>query len=331
MSEARRQLYPTIQPYRTGQFDVGDGHILYFELCGNPDGKPVIFLHGGPGSGCNPSHRRLFDPDRYNVLLFDQRGCGRSSPLGALHANTTQHLVEDVERLRRMAGFGKAMLFGGSWGSTLALAYAQAYPTHVSEMILRGIFTGRREELDWYYRNGASRLFPDEWERFLAPLDEAGRADPIAAYRLLLLHPDRNVRSRAARAWTDWEGRTVSMRTLHDVAGGFGASDHAIAFARIENHFFVHDLWLEEGQLIRDAGRLAGIPGVIVQGRYDVVTPPKTAWDLHKAWPGSELQIVEDAGHAYSEPGTLDRLILATDRFAPHNGEDVLPGRSARS
>ncbi|KQQ85796.1 prolyl aminopeptidase [Aureimonas sp. Leaf324] len=331
MSEARRQLYPTIQPYRTGQFDVGDGHILYFELCGNPDGKPVIFLHGGPGSGCNPSHRRLFDPDQYNVLLFDQRGCGRSSPLGALHANTTQHLVEDVERLRRMAGFGKAMLFGGSWGSTLALAYAQAYPAHVSEMILRGIFTGRREELDWYYRNGASRLFPDEWERFLAPLDEAGRGDPIAAYRPLLLDPDRNVRSRAARAWTDWEGRTVSMRTLHDVAGGFGASDHAIAFARIENHFFVHDLWLEEGQLIRDAGRLAGIPGVILQGRYDVVTPPKTAWDLHKAWPGSELQIVEDAGHAYSEPGTLDRLILATDRFAPHNQGLVLPGRSARS
>ncbi len=166
---------------------------------------------------------------------------------------------------------------------------------------------------------------------FLAPLDEAGRADPIAAYRPLLLDPDRNVRSRAARAWTDWEGRTVSMRTLHDVAGGFGASDHAIAFARIENHFFVHDLWLEEGQLIRDAGRLAGIPGVIVQGRYDVVTPPKTAWDLHKAWPGSELQIVEDAGHAYSEPGTLDRLILATDRFAPHNQGLVLPGRSARS
>ncbi len=198
-------------------------------------------------------------------------------------------------------------------------------------MVLRGIFTGRRAELDWYYRDGASRLFPDEWERFLAVLPEEARGDPVAAYRPLLLDLDRNVRSRAARAWTDWEARTVSMRTLHDVAGAFGASDHAIAFARIENHFFAHNLWLEEGQLIRDAGRLAGIPGIIVQGRYDVVTPPVTAWDLHKAWPGSELQIVEDAGHAFSEPSTLDRLILATDRFATHNGESIPQGRSVRS
>ncbi|WP_182085655.1 prolyl aminopeptidase [Aureimonas sp. ME7] len=316
MSQTRRQAYPAIQPYRTGHLDVGDGHVLYYELCGAPEGKPVVFLHGGPGSGCSQAHRRLFDPARYNVLLFDQRGCGRSSPLGELRANTTPDLVEDIERLRLQVGFERFMLFGGSWGSTLALAYAQAHPARVTEMVLRGIFTGRRSELDWYYREGAGRLFPDEWERFLAPLSDAERADPIASYRALLLDEDRNVRARAARAWTDWEARTVSMRAIHDVAGGFGASDHAIAFARIENHYFVHDLWMEEGQLIANADRLAGIPGIIVQGRYDVVTPPVTAWELHKAWSNSELQIVEDAGHAFSEPGTLDRLIRATDRFA---------------
>lgn len=316
MSEARRTPYPPIQPYETGMLAVGDGHVLYHESCGNPEGKPVMFLHGGPGSGCSPSHRRLFDPARYRIVLFDQRACGRSTPLGSLDANTTPDLVEDVERLRTHLGLGPVMLFGGSWGSTLALAYAERFPEHVTEMVLRGVFTGRRAELDWYYREGASRLFPDEWERFLAPLSEAERADPVASFRVRLLDPDRSVRATAARAWTDWEARTVSMRTLHDAVGGFGASDAAIAFARIENHYFVHDLWLEEGQLIRDAGRLAGIPGVIVQGRYDVVTPPVTAWDLHKAWPGSELQIVEDAGHAFSEPGTLDRLLVATDRFA---------------
>ncbi|WP_202815313.1 prolyl aminopeptidase [Aureimonas sp. AU12] len=316
MSEARRTPYPPIQPYETGMLAVGDGHVLYYESCGNPEGKPVMFLHGGPGSGCSPSHRRLFDPARYRIVLFDQRACGRSTPLGSLDANTTPDLVEDMERLRTHLGLGPVMLFGGSWGSTLALAYAERFPEHVTEMVLRGVFTGRRAELDWYYREGASRLFPDEWERFLAPLSEAERADPVASFRVRLLDPDRSVRATAARAWTDWEARTVSMRTLHDAVGGFGASDAAIAFARIENHYFVHDLWLEEGQLIRDAGRLAGIPGVIVQGRYDVVTPPVTAWDLHKAWPGSELQIVEDAGHAFSEPGTLDRLLVATDRFA---------------
>ena len=282
-------LYPPIQPFRTERLDVGGGHTLYVEQCGNPAGKPVIFLHGGPGSGCSPAHRRLFDPARYCVTLFDQRACGRSTPLGLLEANTTHDLVADIDRVADHFGLGRFMLFGGSWGSTLALAYA---------------------------KDGASRLFPDEWEHFVAPLSEAERADPIASYHARLDHPDRAVRAQAARSWTDWEARTVSMRTLRDGVGAFGASDAAIAFARIENHFFIHELWLEEGQLIRDAGRLAGIPGIIVQGRYDVVTPPVTAWDLHRAWPGSELQIVEEAGHAFSEPGTLDRLLAATDRYA---------------
>ncbi len=316
MIQPPRVLYPPIQPFRTERLPVGGGHTLYVEQCGNPAGKPVVFLHGGPGSGCSPAHRRLFDPARYCVTLFDQRGCGRSMPLGSLDANTTPDLVADVDRVADHLGLNRFMLFGGSWGSTLALAYAQTRPERVSEMVLRGVFTGRRAELDWYYKEGASRLFPDEWSNFIAPLTEEERADPIRSYHRRLDDPDRAVRAQAARSWTDWEARTVSMRTIRDGVGAFGASDTAIAFARIENHFFIHDLWLEEGELIREAGRLVGIPAVIVQGRYDVVTPPVTAWDLHRAWPGSELQIVEDAGHAFSEPGTLDRLLAATDRFA---------------
>ncbi|WP_185983059.1 prolyl aminopeptidase [Aureimonas mangrovi] len=311
-------LYPSIEPYLSGHLDVGNGHSLYWELCGNPDGKPVVFLHGGPGSGCGPVHRRLFDPARYRILLFDQRGCGRSTPSGLLDSNTTWHLVADIERLREHLDVERWMVFGGSWGATLGLAYAQTHPERVTEMVLRGVFAGRRAELDWFYREGASRLFPEEWRRFLAPLPPAGLADPVAAYRRLLTDEDRAVRARAARAWTGWEAQTVSMRRAYGGGGGGdeGASDATIAFARIENHYFFHNLWLREGQLIREAGTMADIPGVIVQGRYDVVTPPVTAWDLHHAWPGSQLSIVEDAGHAFSEPGTLKLLIEATDRFA---------------
>ncbi len=309
-------LYPSIEPYLSGHLEVGDGHSLYWELCGNPDGKPVVFLHGGPGSGCGPVHRRLFDPRRYKVLLFDQRGCGRSRPTGRLEANTTWDLVADIERLREANGTDRWMVFGGSWGATLALAYAQTHPQRVSEMVLRGVFTGRRSELDWFYRGGAAVLFPAEWERFLAPLQASERADPIAAYRAHLLHEDREIRAKAARAWTAWESATVAMRATRPGPSQGPVGDGTIAFARIENHFFVHDLWMEEGQLIARAGALAGIPGVIVQGRYDVVTPPVTAFDLHRAWSGSELKMVEDAGHAFSEPGTLRELVRATDRFA---------------
>lgn len=310
-------LYPSIEPYASGHLDVGDGHTLYWELCGNPQGKPAVFLHGGPGSGSGAVHRRLFDPARYNVLLFDQRGCGRSRPVGLLDANTTWHLVEDAERLRMHLGIERWMVFGGSWGATLALAYAQSNPERVSELVLRGVFSGRAAEIDWFYRSGANRLFPEEWERFLAPLGEEERRDPVAGYHRLLNDEDRHVRLRAAFAWTRWEARTVSMRTLPlGATDGAEASEATLAFARIENHYFRHGCWLEEGQLIARMPRLWGVPGVIVQGRYDVVTPPITAFELHRAWPGSQLRIIENAGHAFSEPGILKALMEATDGFA---------------
>lgn len=315
------RLYPPIEPYRTGRLDVGDGHWLYWELCGNPEGRPAVFLHGGPGSGAGAHHRRLFDPERYHVLLFDQRGAGRSTPAGGLDANTTWHLVADLERLRAMLGAERWLLFGGSWGATLALAYAETHPERVSAMVLRGVFTGRRSELDWFYRDGASRLFPDHWQDFLAPIPEAERGDLVAAFRRRLTDPDRAVRAQAAGAWAAWESRTVTLRKEPFEPGGgspptAGAGDGAIAFARIENHYFLHDLWLEEAQLLRDAERLAAIPGVIVQGRYDVVTPAATSWALHKAWPEADYRLVEGAGHAFSEPGILAALVAATDRFA---------------
>lgn len=315
MSEALKP-FPPIEPYDSGRLDVGDGHSLYWELCGNPKGRPAVFLHGGPGSGSGAHHRRLFDPERYNVLLFDQRGSGRSTPVGSLEANTTWHLVADLERLRQMIGAETWLLFGGSWGATLALAYAETHPERASEIVLRGIFTLRRFELEWYYQYGASLLFPDKWERFLAPIPEAERGDMIAAYRRRLVGEDREAQIEAARAWSLWEGETLTLLPDPATSDPFGDDDFAIAFARIENHYFVHAGWMEEGQLIRDAAKIRHIPGVIIQGRYDMATPPVTAWDLHKAWPEAEFHLVEAAGHVYSEPGILDRLIAATDGFA---------------
>lgn len=311
-----RSFYPPIEPFRTGVLDTGDGHQIYWELCGNPQGKPAVFLHGGPGSGCSPDHRRLFDPQKYCVLLFDQRGCGRSKPAASLENNTTWHLVADMERLRTLLGFERWLVFGGSWGSTLALAYAQTHTERVSELVVRGIFTLRRDEVRWYYQEGASWLFPDLWEGFLAPIPEAERGDLLSAYRKRLTGGDPVVQLECARAWSLWEGQTI--RLLPDAANTAKHSNDAfsLAFARIENHYFVHDGWFEEGQLIRDAHRLAGVPGVIVQGRYDACTPARTAWDLHRAWPQADFHIVPDAGHAFNEPGILDRLIEATDRFA---------------
>jgi proline iminopeptidase len=311
-----RTLYPEIEPYDHGWQDVGDGHKVYWEICGNPNGKPVVFLHGGPGGGCSPSHRRLFDPERYKVLLFDQRGCGRSTPYATLEHNTTWHLVADIERFREMLGVDQWMVFGGSWGSTLALAYAQTHPERVSELVLRGIFTLRRSELLWYYQEGASRLFPDKWERFLAPIPPEERGDLIAAYRKRLIHEDQAIRHEAARAWSLWEGETITLLPDQALSTQFGGEEYAVAFARIENHYFVNAGFFEEGQLIRDAHRLKDIPGVIIQGRYDVATPPVTAWDLHKAWPESRFILVPDAGHAFTEPGILHHLIEATDAFA---------------
>lgn len=311
-----RSLYPPVEPFDSGMLDVGDEHGIYWETAGNPDGKPAVFLHGGPGGGINPKHRRLFDPARYRVMLFDQRGCGRSTPHAELEANTTWHLVSDIERLRELMGVERWLVFGGSWGSTLALAYAQTHPQRVSELVLRGIFTLRRFELEWYYQHGASLVFPDKWERFLAPIPEAERGDLISAYRQRLTDPDRQARVEAARAWSLWEGETITLLPDAAISEQHDEEAFALAFARIENHYFVHRGWLEEGQLIRDAGRLRGIPGVIVHGRYDMACPAQNAWDLHCAWPEAELHIVEGAGHAFSEPGILDQLIGATDRFA---------------
>lgn len=311
-----RTLYPPIAPYRQGMLEVGDGHLLYWELCGNPAGTPAVFLHGGPGGGCGPDHRRVFDPERYNVLLFDQRGCGRSLPHASLVANTTWDLVADIERLRRMLGAERWVVFGGSWGSTLALAYAETHPERVRALVLRGIFALRRAELLWYYQEGASWLFPDKWERFIAPIPEAERGDLIAAYHRRLTGPDPAARLAAAKAWSIWEGETITLIENPAYSAQHLADHFALAFARIENHYFVHGGFIAEGQLLRDAHRLRAIPGTIVQGRYDVATPVRTAWDLHRAWPEAEFRLIPDAGHAFSEPGILNALIMATDGYA---------------
>ncbi|WP_186024491.1 prolyl aminopeptidase [Burkholderia gladioli] len=309
-------MYPPIEPYAHGILDTGDGHRLYWERCGTPGAKPAVFLHGGPGAGCGENHRRLFDPARYDVLLFDQRGCGRSTPHASLENNTTQHLVADIERLREMVGVERWLVFGGSWGSALSLAYAETHPERVSELVVRGIFTMRRAELLWYYQEGASWLFPDLWEAFLAPIPEAERGDLMAAYHRRLTGDDEAAKLAAARAWSVWEGRTITLLPNPALAAHFDDPHYALAFARIENHYFVNHGFVEEGQLLRDAHRLAGIPGVIVQGRYDVATPARTTWDLSRAWPEASLEIVPDAGHAYDEPGILRALLAATDRFA---------------
>jgi len=311
-----RTLYPPIEPYETGMLDTGDGHRLAYERCGTPGAKPAVFLHGGPGGGISPDHRRLFDPARYDVMLFDQRGCGNSTPHAGLEANTTWHLVADIERLRALMGVERWQVFGGSWGSALALAYAQSHPHHVSELVLRGIFTVRKAELDWYYQFGASEVHPEKWEDFLAPIPPAERGDLRAAYRRRLTGADEAAQLAAAQAWTLWEGRTLTLLPDAVMTAGFENPHFALAFARIENHYFVHNAWLEEGQLIRDAGKLCDIPGTIVHGRYDMACPTRTAYDLHKAWPEADFHLIEGAGHAYSEPAILDRLIRATDDYA---------------
>jgi proline iminopeptidase len=311
-----RTWYPEIEPYETGYLEVGDGHVIYWERVGTRGAKPAVFLHGGPGGGCSPKQRRAFDPALYDVTLFDQRGCGRSTPHASLDANTTWHLVADIERLRELAGVEEWQVFGGSWGSTLALAYAEAHPHRVTELIVRGIYTLQKSELDWYYQFGVSEMFPDKWERFLAPIPEAERGDLMAAYRKRLTSADRAVQIEAAKAWSLWEGETITLLPDLALTSQHGGDDFALAFARIENHYFTHSGWLEEGQLLRDAHKLRGIPGLIVHGRYDMPCPLRTAWDLARAWPDADFHIVEGAGHAFSEPGILDRLIRATDKFA---------------
>jgi len=313
---APRSLYPEIEPFETGMLDVGDGHTIYWERVGTKGAKPAVFLHGGPGGGFSPRHRRLFDPARYEVVLFDQRGCGRSTPHAELEANTTWHLVADIERLREKFGFEKWLVFGGSWGSTLKLAYAQTHRERVSELVVRGVYTLSRAELDWYYQFGVSEMFPEKWEHFLAPIAPAERGNMMTAYRKLLTGDDRAKQMEAAKAWSRWEGETITLLPEPETSGHMTEDHYALAFARIENHYFVHGGWLRERQLLDDAHRLKGIPGVIVHGRYDMPCPARYAWELHRGWPEAEFFLVEGAGHAYSEPGILDRLIYATDRFA---------------
>ena len=315
MSEVR-SFYPEIEPFASGLLDVGDGHAIHWERVGTKGAKPAVYLHGGPGGGKSPNQRRVFDPKKYDALLFDQRGCGKSRPFASLEHNTTWDLVADIEKLRTMMGVERWQVFGGSWGSTLALAYAETHPERVTELVLRGIFAVRRWEIEWYYQHGASLIFPDKFERFVAPIPVAERGDMVAAYRKRLTSGDRATQLAAAKEWARWEGETLTLLPDPSVSEGFYDEDYALAFARIENHYFTHACWMEEGQLLREAGKLKSIPGVIVQGRYDVACPPQTAWDLHRAWPEAEFHMVEDAGHALSQPGILHHLIEATDRFA---------------
>lgn len=318
MSNEVRTLYPEIEPYRTGRLPVSGGHDLYFEESGNPKGKPAIFLHGGPGGGTEPKHRRYFDPKAYRIILVDQRGCGKSTPFASIEQNSTWDLVDDIEALRKLLEIEKWQVFGGSWGSTLALAYAQTHPERVTELVLRGIFLLRKSEIDWFYQHGASEMFPDAWEEYWNHIPEAERGDMLRAYYKRLTSPDAKVRGDAARIWSQWEGRTSCLLPNEELIARTGGDEFSLAFARIECHYFTNHGWLLDGkELLAPANiaKIRKIPGVIVQGRYDVVCPARSAWDLHKAWPEANLKIVRDAGHSAAEPGIVHELVSATDRF----------------
>ena len=314
----RRGLYPPIEPFRTGFLRVSDVHELYFEESGNPDGKPAVFLHGGPGGGTDAKMRTFFDPRVYRIVLFDQRGCGKSRPHANLVDNTTWHLVEDIERLREHLGIKRWLVFGGSWGSTLALSYAQTYPDRATELVLRGIFLLRKWEIDWFYQNpgGAAALYPDLWEHYISAIPEAQRSDMVRAYYERLTSDDPKVMRQAAKSWSVWEGATSFLRLNPDYVAKFQEDEYAAAFARIECHYFINNGFMRTpNQLIDNVGAIRKIPAVIVQGRYDVICPMKSAWDLHRAWPEADLRIVPDAGHSAFEPGNIHELVSATDKF----------------
>jgi proline iminopeptidase len=316
-------LYPETVPHLVGRLKVSGPHELYFEECGSPTGEPVVLLHGGPGGGSTPIMRRYHDPSRYRIVLFDQRGCGRSTPYASLEENTTWHLVEDIERLREHLGIERWQVFGGSWGATLALAYAEAHPERVTGLVLRGVFTLRRCELEWFYQDGCSWLFPEAFEQFASAIPEAERGDMMAAFYRRLTDADESVQLEAARAWSAWEGKTLSLMPDAERVRRFSEDAYALAFARIECHYFVNGgFFASDDQLIANAHRLNSIPGVIVQGRYDVVTPAKIAYDLARAWPKAELRIVADAGHAMTEPGIVHELIAATQNFSENEAVD---------
>lgn len=312
------KLFPEIEPYTTHRLAVEAPHVLHVEECGNPEGLPVLFVHGGPGAGCENYHRRYFDPEVYRIVLFDQRGAGRSTPHASLERNTTWHLVADMERLRGHLGIERWVLFGGSWGATLSLAYAGTHPERVLGLVLRGIFLCRPWEIRWFYQDGANHVFPDHWQDFVAPIPEVERHDLLRAHYRRLTGEDEIARMRSAEAWSVWEGRTATLRPNPSVIEHFASPHTALALARIEAHYFVHDTFLEPDQLLRNAHRLQGIPGYLVHGRYDMVCPLASAWDLHRAWPQAKLEIIPDAGHSAAEPGIVSALVQATIGLAAH-------------
>ncbi|MFB2916934.1 MULTISPECIES: prolyl aminopeptidase [Aerosakkonema] len=312
-----RELYPPIQPYKQGKLQVSDIHTIHFEESGNPEGKPIVLLHGGPGGGCPPFYRQYFNPEKWRLVMFDQRGCGKSTPHAELRENTTWDLVSDIEKLREHLGIEKWVVFGGSWGSTLTLAYSETHPEKCKGLILRGIFMLREKELRWFYQEGASYLFPDAWEEYLKPIPPEERNDMISAYYKRLTSADAQIRMAAARAWSIWEGSTSTLLQDPNIMQRFGESTFAEAFARIECHYFINKGFFEtEGQLLLNVDRIRHLPAVIVQGRYDIPCPMVTAWELHKAWSEAEFIVVPDAGHSMSEAGIRSALIVATDKFA---------------
>src|SRR5438270_4061718 len=315
MAELRR-LYDPIEPYETSRLKVSDVHELYYEQCGNPNGKPVVFLHGGPGGGLIPEYRRFFDPNAYRVVLFDQRGSGKSTPHSSLEENTTWDLVADIEKLREHLGIDKWQVFGGSWGSTLSLAYAETHPDRATELVLRGIFLCRPKEIRWFYQEGASWIFPDVWEEFEKAIPAGERGDFVSAYYRRLTSDDERARLEAARAWSVWEGSTSKLFFDYSMIEKFADPEFALAFARIECHYFMNNAFFPtDNYLVENVEKIRHVPAVIVQGRYDVVCPMRSAWDLHRAWPEAELRVVPDAGHSATEPGIIAALVEATDRF----------------
>ena len=310
-----RNLYPDINPYNTHQISVNAPHVLYVEESGNPEGIPVLFVHGGPGAGCESYHRRFFDPNVYRIILFDQRGAGRSTPHAELEGNTTQALVADMEVIREQLEINRWVLFGGSWGSTLSLVYAETHPDRVMSLIVRGIFLTRKKEIDWFYQEGASCVFPDYWQDFIKPIPESERDNLLKAYHKRLTGENEIAQMHAAKAWSIWEGRTATLKVNKNVIDHFGSAHTALSLARIECHYFINDSFLEDNQILNNADKLQNIPGVIVQGRYDLICPMQSAWELHQAWPKSGLKVIADAGHSATEPGIVDALITATDEM----------------
>ena len=311
-----RDLYPISEPFDSGMLDVGEGHSLYWERVGTKGAKPAVMLHGGPGGGISPAHRGQWDPELYDVILFDQRGCGKSLPFAEIEHNDTWRIVADMERLREMCGFETWQVFGGSWGATLALAYAETHPERVSELVLRGVFLARQKEKDWLYSYGASEIMAEQWDAFTALIPEEERGNLVKAYHTRLTSDDEATRLAAAREWSLWEGNVATLLPDEELLDSFADPSKAVPFARICARFFLEDFFLEEGQLLNNAHKLKGIPGIIVQGRHDICTPPVSAWDLKKAWPEADLRIVHDAGHSAGEPGIIDGLVRATDEFA---------------